>query len=105
MAQKKLWSQLSMVLSKEILNRITFAKGESIKVILDLHGLSVNQARKVLNNVINITSRVAGCLLVVVHGFHHGTKIKDMLVNFPNPHVSGSTPSKTNAGVTYLTIT
>ena len=55
-----------------------FSGGEP-EVSYDAHGQSVLDARRTIRNIINISRMPIH--LVVIHGFHHGTAIKDMLAN------------------------
>ena len=76
---------------EELLNRLSFVvygdnkwrltarqqKDTVPEITCDVHGLSVLEARRMIRNIINIT-RVP-VHLIVIHGYTHGTAIKDML--------------------------
>ena len=47
------------------------------QVFYDAHGQTVLEARRTVRNIVNI-SRVP-IDLYIIHGYHHGTAIKDML--------------------------
>ena len=50
-----------------------------MELTIDVHGLSVQEARRKIRNVINISTEAFR--LNVVHGYNHGTSIKDMLAD------------------------
>ena len=76
---------------EELLNRLSFVvygdnkwrltvrqqKDAISEIICDVHGLSVLEARRIIRNIINITR--SPIHLRVIHGYTHGTAIKDML--------------------------
>ena len=74
--------------------------GEVEKVVLDVHGLTCREAMRFINNVINLTRSES--TVEVIHGYRHGTKIKDSLRQcFSNPKIC-IIPDQWNFGVTYL---
>ena len=46
-------------------------------IVIDVHGLTVQEAKKMLKNLINILR--IGVQIVVIHGYHGGTAIRDMI--------------------------
>ena len=48
------------------------------EISLDVHGLTVPEAKRIIRNVINV-SRESILHLNIIHGYHHGTAIKSML--------------------------
>ena len=68
--------RLKMILTQEEINRlkITESNSEHIKIIADVHGMKCYEARRFINNIINIV-RIA-FQLVIIHGYNHGTAIK-----------------------------
>ena len=76
--------------------------GKSV-VTVDVHGLTVKEARRLLLNLIAIDKE--GCDVKVIHGYHHGTAIKEMIQNdLPNPRVIEKTEPLYNPGATVLTV-
>ena len=69
-------------------------------VVLDVHGLKCSQARKIINNMLNISRQKFR--LVVIHGFHGGTAIKDMIPEMHNEHIIDIQKNRTNPGMTYI---
>ena len=54
--------------------------GEGIpKVRVDVHGLTVGEAKVFVLNVVNVVRETVA--LEVIHGFHRGTAIRDMLAS------------------------
>lgn len=65
-------SRLRMVLTNEELNRITVkekAPGK-IRITADVHGMKCYEARRFINNIINIVR--TAFQLVIIHGYNHG---------------------------------
>lgn len=95
-------SRLSLILTKDEMNRLNIKeeKGET-KIIADVHGMSVNKAKKFINNIINVVRTKLE--LIVVHGYNHGTAIKDMLANvYTNSHITDKYQDEYNKGVTHI---
>ena len=69
MAQK-----LAFLLTKDELNRIKFT-GDS--VVVDLHYLSVKEARRLLKTIVALYQK--SFCMVVIHGYIHGQALKEML--------------------------
>lgn len=85
--------------------RVTQTDESSIPAILiDVHGMKAREAERTLWNVINIV-REPLCM-TVVHGYRHGTVIKDVLAKetFAGRLKSRYCP-KDNPGLTVLRIT
>lgn len=97
--------RLRMIFTSEELRRIRimdFGNGR-LRIIADVHGMKCWEARRFINNIINVIR--AGFQLVIIHGYNHGTAIKDMLAqNFYNDHITERHPDPHNKGVTYLSI-
>ena len=86
---------------KQRLNCIVTKDG-TLEAILDVHGLKCVQVRKIINNMLNL-ARQRLCL-AVIHGFNHGTAIKDMLPSMDNPHIVSTACDANNPGKTYIMI-
>ncbi len=96
--------RLKFVFSDSEMKRITINDSkEVVTVTVDVHGLKCFQAKRFINNIINLIQVMFK--LVVIHGYNHGTAIKDMLSNdFSNEHVMFQTVDPNNKGVTYMLI-
>ncbi len=98
-------SRLSMILTVEELDRIQVSQNadDEIIIVADVHGMTCTGARKLLNNIINVI-RVS-FQLIIIHGYNHGTAIKDMLANnFFNHHIYDKYTDTYNYGVTHMLI-
>lgn len=96
--------RLSGIYTNEETARIHITENNNgIYVVVDLHGMRCGQAKRFINNLINI----ARCpfLLTVIHGYNHGTAILEMVRNeLRNQHISRMFLDSHNQGVTYLAI-
>ena len=98
-------NRLRIVFTDEEISRLTISEVDErrIRIVADVHGMKCNQARRFINNIIN-TVRVA-FQLIVIHGYNHGTAIKDMLAqNFSNTHITVKHADPYNQGVTHMLI-
>lgn len=98
-------SRLRMVLTNDELNRITVKEKATgkIRITADVHGMKCYEARRFINNIINIVR--TAFQLVIIHGYNHGTAIKEMLAhNFSNDHICEQFPDPRNQGVTHMLI-
>ncbi len=104
MKAEDLRDRLRMIYTDSMIERIlvlSSLEGEIEKIIIDVHELSCQEAKQFINNVINIS--FGSFTVEVIHGYRHGTKIKDMLrKKFLNPYIKLIIPDQVNLGVTYL---
>ncbi|HUM85228.1 MAG TPA: hypothetical protein PLN48_15935 [Lachnospiraceae bacterium] len=95
-------ARLKMILTTEELNRLNIreAPGSEPRIIADVHGMKCSEARRFINNIVHSTFQ-----LIVIHGYNHGTAIKDMLAtSFSNNHIADQYPDPFNRGVTHMKI-
>lgn len=105
MDKAKLINRFKMIFTNSEIERISFdMKDENIETIkVDVHGLKCASAKRFINNIINLI--MDAFKLIVIHGFNHGTAIRDMLRgNFFNHKVENLFCIVENDGVTYLVI-
>jgi len=98
-------NKLKIILTNEEISRLTISEIDEtkIRITADVHGMKCSQARRFINNIIN-TVRVA-FQLIIIHGYNHGTAIKDMLAeNFSNTHITEQHLDPYNKGVTHMLI-
>ncbi len=98
-------TRLRMVLTQSEMNRIIISESRSgkIRITADVHGMKCYEARRFINNIINIVR--TAFQLVIIHGYNHGTAIKEMLAqNFSNDHIYEQFPDPRNQGVTHMLI-
>ena len=93
-------SRLYMVLTKEDMNRI---QEYPDRMSIDLHGKTRREAKRLLNNIINTIRHPF--TIEVIHGYNHGTVLKDMIFDETiNPRIISKDVPFYNIGETYLYI-
>lgn len=107
MNTEKLQDTLQFVIYGNDAQRLLHAlvNGDGISLILlDVHGMSVHDARQLIMNIVNIMQNTP-MLLGIIHGYNRGTAIKDMLAaeTFNGRLINRSCP-KRNPGRTNLRI-
>ena len=92
-------------LSSEEWRRILKLKVYEFKVemTIDFHRLSVNQAEKLLNKIINGSSDIL-LILTIIHGYNNGIKLKEIVKNWNEPRIQNKTTYAHNPGRTTLLI-
>lgn len=94
--------KMKMVLTKDDLARIKTLENAS-SISLNLHQLSVKEAQRLVKNIIALNRD--NFTLTLIHGYHRGTKIKDMLNNeFQNERLVSKHEVKNNQGRTVFDI-
>lgn len=99
-------SRLMQILTLDEIRRITITEktGEQVRIVVDVHGMKCYQARRLINNIINAARSVFH--LLVIHGYHRGTAIKDMLArDFSNIHIVERYVDFYNEGLTHMIVT
>lgn len=97
--------KLQMIFTNDEINRISIkeAPGTKPQIIADVHGMKCSQARRFINNIINTIHEAFK--LIIIHGYNHGTAIKDILAdNFCNSHIAEQYIDPYNQGVTHMLI-
>ncbi len=70
-------------------------------ITVDMHGLSTNKAKRFLKNLVAINKE--GYEMCIIHGFNHGTAIKEMVKNEKlSERVIEKSPVKNNPGRTNI---
>ncbi|MBS6261718.1 MAG: hypothetical protein KH549_00975 [Clostridium sp.] len=98
-------TRLKMALTQEELARINISEmgSRKIQITANVHGMKCYESRRFINNIINIVR--TAFQLVIIHGYNHGTAIKEMLAqNFTNSHIYEQFPDPCNQGVTHMLI-
>ncbi len=99
-------SRLALIFTESELRRISVQEtpqGDT-RIIADVHGMKCHEARLFINNIINIVR--TAFQLIIIHGYNHGTAIKDMLAqSFSNRRIYKQFPDFYNKGVTNMFIT
>lgn len=82
--------------------RIRITDGYTLpEIVLDCHGFTRPEAERAITNILNIIRE--NILLVVIHGFHSGTVIRDMLLRLDNRHIVSRIEIENNPGMTWIT--
>lgn len=77
--------RFQMIFTEEEIARITRIDEHAYEI--DLHGEHREEAKRFLNNFINVTRHPF--ILSVIHGYNHGTVLLEMLhSDFDNPRVT-----------------
>ena len=100
-----IFSRFKTIFTLEELNRISICEfsNDLTNVKVDVHGLKCNQAKRFINNIINLAR--SAFRLTIIHGYRHGTAIKEMLAsNFENDHVLRRFSDTYNQGITHMLI-
>ena len=91
--------RLGLIMNEEKLNRISVSKNGEISV--DVHYLGTKEVMVLISNIIALTQ--SACTVRVIHGYNHGTAIKDMINGrYKNNRIIERRPSLSNKGVTAL---
>ncbi len=76
-------------------------EGLITQIMLDVHGLSCQEVKELVEDIIMITG--GHYMIEVIHGYRNGTKIRDMLrKNYINSKICYIDTNPINRGVTYL---
>ena len=92
--------RLSLILTKEDMKRLKIKERDGVKEItIDLHRMSCSQAKRFINNIINLVRE--SCRLILIHGYNHGTALKDMIrSDIENSHIEAIMADAHNLGRT-----
>lgn len=95
--------RLKILFSEEEIGRISVTEsiGAPMSIVVDVHGMKTHEAKRFISNLINMVRMDFN--LIVIHGYNHGTAIKNMLgTNFSNPHVKDQHADWKNPGRTHM---
>lgn len=102
--EETLMNRLSLVLTKEEMNRVKIKKNDKTnidKLVVDLHQLGTKKAMILINNIINLNREE--CEIEAIHGYNHGIALKDMInQRFYNPRITEKKSVAKNLGITIL---
>ena len=93
--------KLGVIFTEKELGRLTIQSEETIVVTADVHGMKCAEAKRFINNLLNILCEAIK--VVIIHGYNHGTAIKEMLRNnFYNSRIKRMYGIPYNMGVTVM---
>lgn len=95
---------LKMILTADEIARIkSRISGNKTNITVDLHQMTVRDAKRLLKNIIAIDRNCSG--LHVIHGYKHGTSIKSMIFNdLESPRIIKKATRKDNPGFTDIAL-
>ena len=95
-------NRMEMIFTREEIQRITEDIRNNVHTLtVDVHGLRVKEAKRLLNNLMSINRE--GYNICVIHGYNHGTAIKEMIHGkLNNPRMEEKKGGKGNYGRTVL---
>ena len=105
MSKEQFIMRLSMILTNDDFNRISVHESDDgLELTIDLHYLRCLQAQTILKNIIALNR--FGFSIHAIHGFNHGTAIKEMLTRQSrlNHRFSNIYSPAWNPGETYIQI-
>lgn len=103
--EEHLKNKLRVFFSQAEMDRLFISSDgrHEIHITVDVHGMTCYEAKRFLKNIINILR--TAFILTVIHGYRHGTAIKEMLINsFANSRVSSIAGIPYNLGRTEMVI-
>lgn len=90
---------MKMILKKDDIARVGINGENSFSV--DLHGLGTKDSMVLVNNLINLNRNA--CKITIIHGFNHGTALKEMINGrFENKRIANRNSVANNPGITIL---
>ncbi len=96
--------KIMFLFSKEDVLRISeeIVNGRRL-IVVDMHGMKAKVAKKFLNNLISLNTE--GYDMCIIHGYNHGTAIKEIVHNeLTNDRIKEKKVYGNNLGRTYLKI-
>ena len=97
--------RISFVLFGEDADRvkIEYDEYDELVLIVDVHGYTVKEAKKVIDGVFKVIN--VSFTFRLIHGYNHGTKLKEYIHNeFINNRVVEKYCYPNNPGETFLTV-
>jgi len=104
MKNKVITDRLSMILTKGELERISIGeiKGQT-RIRIDLHEMRCAEAKRTINNIIAINREP--CVLDLIHGYNHGTALKEMIqTDLDSYRIVSINSNPYNPGETFLNV-
>ncbi len=95
------------IMTGEDISRINVYENKDGETVLriDLHGIRKKNAMRMISNIIALILIRTDFVLEVVHGFNHGTVIKEYIWNeMINDRIIDKRCPRNNPGITYIAI-
>ena len=92
--------RMQMIFSKEDMSRIELSESG---IVVDLHGKHKGEAKRLINNIINIVNHPF--IMDIIHGYNNGIVLKKMIHEESiNCRITEKYSSAYNYGETFLVI-
>jgi len=104
MSEKEINDRLEMIMTSSEISRIHISKdSQDLHIKADLHGLKCSEAKQFISNLICLVREQF--YLEIIHGYNHGTAIKNMLwFDYSNSRVIDKWIDIFNPGLTHMSI-
>lgn len=105
MGCEQMMDRMTFIMYGDDLCRVRiYQENDGVNIVeIDLHGLNKKHAAKIISNVI-LMYRFS-FRLILIHGYNHGTALKEYIWNdFNNSRIKDKRCPMNNPGITYLTI-
>ena len=105
MEREQIMERMTFIMYGDDLCRVNINEDKKgIKtIIVDLHGFDRKRTAKMISNIIAMFMFPFN--LVLIHGYNHGTVLKEYIAyELNNPRIAKKTSPYYNPGITYLTI-
>lgn len=96
---------IKMILTKDELRRVKARiKNGKAEITVNVHNMHVKEAQRLLKNLIAVDRKCEE--MHVIHGFNHGTAIKDMIASdLVSPRIISKSVRRDNPGLTDILLT
>ncbi len=98
-------NMMNMIFTTDIIKRMKIEEdlGVVVGVTIDVHGMKCAEVKRFINNIIAVIKSTFR--LTIIHGYNHGTAIKEMIFNgLYNERIKSKRGDSYNMGMTYLQI-
>ena len=106
MSQRILYEKIGFLYKSEDVNRVIWKSSDdsNIVVTVDLHKMSRDEAKRFIKNIISIFY-MCSFTFEIVHGYNHGTAIKEMIRSEEiNPRIRKISSPAYNPGLSILEV-
>lgn len=106
MSRRALFEKMHTIYENEDADRVEWgaSDGNDITVSVDVHRMTCSEAKRFIRNIISLFAQCS-FTLNVIHGYIHGTAIKEMIINDSiSKRVEKVSSPADNPGVSILVI-
>lgn len=99
--EEKIRDRLSYIIRKDDMKNVSVKMGtDGPYITLNVHGWSVSKTSKIMEKMLLLEKEAFS--LNVIHGYRHGTEIKQMLCRFTHARLLKSRGYNENPGITHI---